>query len=900
MASIGGLSTSTSSSISSLRGYGGLSSGLDRDELIEGMTSGTQTKITKQQQAKTKLQWQQEAYRQISDKMINFAEKYTSSMSSITNLFSDSLWGAASTSVIGANSKYIGVSGSSKAAAGLSILGVKTMAKNATMTMNKSVSDRAMSTSAINTGWENVSQIGGKSLSFKVGDKSYSITLPYGDGDKYNNAQDVADAINAALKKQDVTFSNSSTKERKLSDFVKAGVDAAGNLTLEKGDKTEGNTVLLTGGTALDNLGFKAALDAAKEEKKDGVTLGTDVLASKGITFYESQSFAQRMGGKSLTFNYNGTSKSIDLPSASEFYQYASGKAIADKDGYLIDEDGYRFDKDGQRVNKKGNRIDENGDEIKDENGDPIKGGEAIKFGKVNQKGELLDSKGNVVNGADGQPLKIQERPDQLSYLEEALQKSLDAAFGKGRIEAKIDKDQITQEQRLTFRTTTPDGNEDNTSVLSITSGSTSLMAAQGGLGIISGESNRLNLNTSLKNSGLGSYKEVWSNVINPNDPKDINEKYQYVLNVNGVDIGFNDNESISSIMNKINNSGAGVKISYMTMADKFVLEATDDGAAGKIELSGNGADLLFGKAEEVEGDGGYKIDKGNDAIIAVKYAGSDDVVEIHRGSNSFSLEGLNITVKGEFGYTKEEGSEKKELTNDLNDIVTFETNVSADKMVTAISDMVKEYNEIIELVNSQVSTRPDSDYFPLTDDQKKEMSESEIKLWEEKAKDGILFGSSELRGLSDDLWWVISPKDQQAMEAMGISVSGSWQDNGKLSFDETKFRAAVEQDPDAVREAFTKSDGIATNMKNVMNKYVNTLGATKGILIEKAGSTKAPTSVLNNSLQTEIDDVDKILENLKTRLKSEQDRYINQFTQLETLISQMNSQSSYLSGLGF
>ena len=37
MASIGGLSSSTSSSIgsSSLRGYGGLASGLDRDTLIE-------------------------------------------------------------------------------------------------------------------------------------------------------------------------------------------------------------------------------------------------------------------------------------------------------------------------------------------------------------------------------------------------------------------------------------------------------------------------------------------------------------------------------------------------------------------------------------------------------------------------------------------------------------------------------------------------------------------------------------------------------------------------------------------------------------------------------------------------------------------------------------------------
>ena len=57
MANISSLSGTTNRAMSSLRGYGGLASGLDRDELIAGMTSGTQTKITKQQQAKTKLQW---------------------------------------------------------------------------------------------------------------------------------------------------------------------------------------------------------------------------------------------------------------------------------------------------------------------------------------------------------------------------------------------------------------------------------------------------------------------------------------------------------------------------------------------------------------------------------------------------------------------------------------------------------------------------------------------------------------------------------------------------------------------------------------------------------------------------------------------------------------------------
>lgn len=806
MASISSLSASTNSAMSSLRGYGGLASGLDRDELIQGMTSGTQTKITKQEQAKTKLEWQQQAYRDISDKMISFANKYTATMSSSTNLFSDAFWGAASTSVIGKNSKFISVAGANKtAAANVSILGVKQLAQNAKMMSSSAVSDRKLTTGVIESKEMEISTLAGKSLQFSVGGNSYSVSLPYGTGKPFASAQEAADAFNEAMKKVEVSQSGSSKKT--LFDSVEIGVtkDGDGNDVFTIKQKTT-DAVSLKGGSALEAMGFKEQVDAMKKNGRVGLDIpsGEGIQAGLAAKLSETQTLAQRLGGKGLTFNYNGTSKNIDLPSAEDIAKNA-------KDG-------------------------------------------------------------------DG----------GLKYVEEELQKGLDAAFGKDRIEVKLEDD-----GRLTFRTTVPDNkkgeneklDDDTSSTLSITGGSQSLMASHGGLGIAEGESNRLNLNTGIKNSGL-------------NGASAMADDKTYKMKINDVEFEFTAKDSINSIMDKINKSGAGVKISYLSMADKFVMESTVDGASGSIKIEGSGdpatdgAALLFGKEGEA---GGYTVTEGQDAIVAVKYAGSDEEVELTRGSNSFSIDGLNVTAKGKFGY-----GEDGKVSTDPDDAITFETNVSSDKMVSAISDMVKEYNEILELVNSQLSTRPDNDYFPLTDEQKKEMSESEIKLWEEKAKAGILFGSSELRGLSDDLRWAILPKDQQAMEAMGISVSSSWQDNGKLSFDETKFRAALEQDPDAVKEAFTRSDGIASNLKNTMEKYVKTMGATKGILIEKAGSTHAPTSVLSNSLKTEIDDVDKILENLKARLKSEQDRYISQFTQLETLISQMNSQSSYLSGLGF
>ncbi len=84
------------------------------------------------------------------------------------------------------------------------------------------------------------------------------------------------------------------------------------------------------------------------------------------------------------------------------------------------------------------------------------------------------------------------------------------------------------------------------------------------------------------------------------------------------------------------------------------------------------------------------------------------------------------------------------------------------------------------------------------------------------------------------------------------------------------------------------------------MNKYVNTTGSmeSKGILIRKAGSKSSAMSLTQNTYYNEISSIDKIIEKLKAQLKKEQDRYVSQFSTLETLIANMNSQSSYLSSM--
>ena len=773
----------TSTGSNSIRGYGGLASGLDRDTLIEQLTAGTQAKIDAANQQKTKLEWEQEAIRTITDMMYDFTNKYTS-YSSSTNLLSSSFYGRTDITVNGENGKYLTVSGSTQTSELMKVLGVKQLAQKATLNMTTNASDRTLSLGAISTTLSTPTQVnvvGGEKLYVKVGSTRYTVTLGRGDGYSYNTAANTADAINESLKQ--VSLSNGRT----LADVLQVS-ESGGKLVFQNTDSA-GNTVTITGGTgeALDALGLTNKPD-------DGFVINhnNSLTATGNVNAIQQKSIASQLAGKSLSFQYNGTTKWIKLPAESEL-----------------------------------NTLDD---------------------------------------------------------LKTHLQKELNSAFGNGRITVDITSSG-SNTGSLTFKTTLPDGSDDDTSTLSITASTGNLTGEDSLFGIQDGESNRLNLNAKLSEAGLANST---ANLTTP----------QLVINGKTIQ-GITADSTIQEIMDAVNSDpDAGVTITYQQNTDRFIITSTQDGASGQVSVSGNVADALFGSNGT-----DYSVTAGQDAIIAVQYAGSNQVTEITRGSNTISIDGLNITANGTFGYNS---------TGQLDqtaEAVTFTAKVNTDTIVDAVKTMVEEFNEIVEHINTQVSTKPDRDYQPLTSSQKAEMSEDQIKLWEDKAKKGLLFMDSDIRGLADSLRFVIPENFRTALEGIGITVSSDYSDNGKLTLDESKLRAALESDPESVRNALASSvqtnadgtttqGGLLTNIKTIMDRYASTTGATKGILIERAGSSHSVTSMLDNALLDQINEVDDRIASLTERLSTEQDRYISQFTQLELLVSQMNSQSSYLSSL--
>ena len=783
MASIGGLSGSTSNSLSGLKGYGGLASGLDRDSLIESMTQGTTSKIYKQQQKKTSLQWEQTAIRNITDKMIAFSDKYLSTYSSSTNLFSSTFWGRNNISVLGSNSKYVSVSGSSSTADTLSILGVKQLAKKAQMTSGSAASDGILKTGKIDLSDQKAENLEGKTIEINYGDKNYTVTLPSGSDYKYDSVDNIVKSLNKAFENVELDGG------KKLNDVL--AVETKGDRIVFKDKVNNGNIFKLTGGTALSHLGFK---DKPDSEFKEMDITSAGLESVRDITeddIFTKTPFIDRIAGKELTFTYNGVSKSIKLP---------------EKDAL--------------------------------------------------NNGNILDT------------------------LRTSMQKQLDDAFGDGRIKVSANSG------GLQFKTTVPGGGNDTSSILSVSSGSAGLLGENGALNMNYGESNRVNMEAKISESGLRTFKEGTT--------------FPAPITINGVDIKVEESDTVRTLMDKINNSDAGVEVNYQNSSDKFVFTSKKDGASGKISVGGDFKNI-FGTS--------FNKTDGQDAIVAVKYAGSDEVVEIVRDSNSFKIDGMTISVNGEFGYKAGAGG-KLELDK-TSDPVTFDAKVDEDKIVETIKKMVEEYNEIIELVGKETGIKPNRDYEPLTSAQKAEMSESEIEAWEEKAKEGLLFNDNDLKGLSNSLRFVVSTADQAALKKLGITTSSTASDKGKLSFDESAFRAALKTDPEGIREMFTKErtvdengvatgvNGIAVNMKSAFDKYAKTLGEPKGILIERAGSIKSPASITQNSLYKQMEQIDKRISDLQDVLKMEQDRYIRQFTALESVIAQMNSQSGWLSQFG-
>lgn len=798
--------TSSSLGNTALRGFGGLASGIDRDALIEQMTARTTSKITSKKQAMTKLEWKRDAYRSISNKIIDLQDNYLS-YSATKSLKNSDFFAKNQVSVQGDPdyTKYISATGNADTASRVSVLGVNKLATSATLISGEKKTDSAITLGGISASDFSNKEIKTSNLSgTKLTFGTYSIT------DKQFTTE--------------ATFTFPTSYEKKLDN-----------------GKTETVTIDYTASSDKIVEQLNEALDSQGFLGKDGKSGIKFTLNGDQIQISQTDSITDK--GKSCVIR--------ETSSALKSLGFNSGKMNQDDidNGISLDE----FNASSNKSSFEAAAI------TKQPLSDYLKGKSiSVSYGGQTKNIELIGDK---------------EEIKDFKAFKDSLQNKLDKAFGSGKVTVGEG-----QNGSLTFTA------KDNKQTLQISADSKEL---QNALGITSTQSNKISTGSSLWENrvklGLGKY--------------DTKEKLNDALKnftVNGAKIdNITADTTVDGLLTAINNNkDAGVTATYLGSENKFVLSSNEKGEGRKITLGADpkdttdAANLIFGGVSQ----------DGTDGEMSILYNGVQTTIT--SSSNTFSIDGLDIRATNTFntGSATAEGG------------VSFTASADTEKVTETVKKFIEAYNAMIDEVRTQATTKPDSNYKPLTDDQKNEMNENSIKNWEDKAKEGILYNSSALKDLDNATQGIFSSMmingvSYDDLEKIGISFSDDYTAGGKIVFDEEKFKTAMDSDPEKVSDLFTGTHGIVNTIDSTLStyatRYASKNGNSYGVLIEEAGSEKLSLTLTNNSIYKELKDMQETITNLQSQLSTEQDRYISQFTQMERLINQMNSQSSYLSQLG-
>ena len=513
----------------------------------------------------------------------------------------------------------------------------------------------------------------------------------------------------------------------------------------------------------------------------------------------------------------------------------------------------------------------------------------------LNEKGFTINYNGKsyTVKGPSEDEIAAAEGGTKAEKYVNALQAKIAASdIGQNKIKVSNAASGSDGALQLSFSlaTKTVDGEEvpiDPTASFTVSTSMAEKLGMEGGL------SNKLNLSRKLEDilgpdASWGDPSVRKDSEGNPVLDSNGNQIEEYDFQVNGATIKVTKDMTLQQLMDKMNSDGnCAVKMNYSSFTDQITFTSKETGATQKIEFSGLSKDL-FGEAS------GTNYSEGTDAEFTVTVDGMEQTLT--RSSNNFEVDGLNITLKGTFE------------TNDADyEAVTFSVSSDADKIVDAVKEMVKDYNAMMSEIKEAYSTIPlkdskGNDYMPLTDEDQADMSESAVANYEKKAKTGLLFADRDLSTLYSNMTEALRAFGVTGNDSAGIGITTSYS-NGTttLVVDENALRSALENNPDKVRDAFVGkngNDGVMQKMKNQLDTYAGTTGASKGILVNKAGSTLAPTSVYQNTLQKEIDGFEDEIESWQEKIADKIDYYNKKFTSLEKLIAQMNNQSSMLMGL--
>jgi flagellar hook-associated protein 2 len=297
--------------------------------------------------------------------------------------------------------------------------------------------------------------------------------------------------------------------------------------------------------------------------------------------------------------------------------------------------------------------------------------------------------------------------------------------------------------------------------------------------------------------------------------------------------------ETLQDLVGKINDLDAGVHAGIINdgTQDYLVLTGDDTGAGKTMAITANttitGFEAVDFTDTETEQDASFTIDG-----LAVTGA-----------SNTFAnvLEGVTIDLE--------------QATS--GESITLSITQDTDTVVQKVKDFVAAYNDVAAALEAH--TKYDADTGQRT----------------------VLFGDSAVRGIQFKLRDMLVSRVEglsgtyTTLAELGITTDTA---TGTLEVDDTKLKAAVDSDFEGIGKLF----------------YEDTAGGTTGYAAQLVSYletvTDAATGMMpgkESAITAQIKALDRQIETTQRRVDLASERIRNQFVSLETLISELDSQTS-------
>ncbi|MBI6872725.1 flagellar filament capping protein FliD [Clostridium aciditolerans] len=370
--------------------------------------------------------------------------------------------------------------------------------------------------------------------------------------------------------------------------------------------------------------------------------------------------------------------------------------------------------------------------------------------------------------------------------------------------------------------------------------------------------------------------------------------------------ITIDNTKTVQDLINSIYNAKIGtssdtlyskVKVSFSELTQSLSIETRDTGSNQTISMDGSDLSIL---SKLGLGDGAT-VTSGTNAIVEITPPGAGSATKVERSTNNFVIDNVSYSINSSYKVTDTVNGDNINLT----------TKPDSQGSVNKIKAFVDQYNTLVQKIYDKISEKKNYNYKPLTDDQRSEMKDDQIKSWEDKAKQGVLKNDGDLQSVLNSMRSALMDGVKSAgisLSEIGIDTYGGLEaaiKPGQLKIDETKLKNALEARGDQVMKIFTATPD--SSITDTTEKYNNTgifkrvesiinNAAVKfdGTLLKKAGYV-GTASEATNTITKQLNNQDKAITEMNKKLADKQEKYYQMFAKLETAMNNMNAQQSWL-----